>query len=64
MTIKTISDKCNITYEQYLNQPMSLYERKINMIVAKNPQLIKLLDRNKYHPLITKYSHIPRKINN
>ena len=27
-------------------------ERRIKMIVAKNPQLISALDRNKNHPLI------------
>ena len=37
---------------------MSMLERRINMIRAKNPQLINSLDRNKNHPLIRKYSHI------
>ena len=46
-------------YEHYMNQPKSMCERKINMIIAKNPQLINSLDRNKNHPLIRKYSHIP-----
>ena len=47
MTIKTISDRCNKTYEHYIIQPMIMCEREINMIIAKNPQLIKSLDRNK-----------------
>ena len=64
MTIKTIGDKCNMAYEQYMNQPMSMYERKINIIIAKNPQSLKSLDGNKNHPPIRKYSHIPRNINN
>ena len=34
-------------------------ERKINLNIAKNPQLINSLDRNKIHPLMGKYSHIP-----
>ena len=57
MTIKTINDRCNISYECYINQPMSMCERKINMN-ARNPQMIISLDRNKNHPLIRKYSHI------
>ena len=36
-----------------------MLERRINMIIAKSPQLINSLDRNKNHPLIRKYSHIP-----
>ena len=58
MNIKTISCKCNMSYKYYINHPMSMLERRINMIIAKNPQLIKLLDRNKNHPLIRKYSYI------
>ena len=58
MIIKTISCMCNMSYKYYINQPMSMLERRINMIIAKSPQLIKLLDRNKNHPLIRKYSHI------
>ena len=38
---------------------MQAIEIKLNMIIAKNPQLITSLDRNKNHPLIRKYSHIP-----
>ena len=38
---------------------MHSVERRINMIIAKNPQLINSLDRNTNHPLIRKYSHIP-----
>ena len=59
MTINTISDKSNITHEIYINNPMPMVERRINFIIANNPQLINSLDRNKNHPLIRKYSHIP-----
>ena len=59
MTIKTKSDRCNMTYEHYINQPMSMCERKMNKNTAKNPQLIKSIDRIKNHPLFRKYSHIP-----
>ena len=34
-------------------------ERKTIMIIGKNPHLINSLDRNKNHPLIRNYSHIP-----
>ena len=48
-----------MTYEHYMNQPMHMCERKKNVNIAKNPQLINLLDRNEKHPLIRKYSRIP-----
>ena len=38
---------------------MSMIERRINIVNAKNPKLINSLDRNKKHPLIRKYSNIP-----
>ena len=59
MTINKISDRCNMTYENYINQPMRMCEREININIAENPLLINSLDRNKNHPLIRKYSHIP-----
>ena len=58
MIINTISCMCNMNYRYYINQPMSMLGRRINMIIAKNPQLINALDRTKNHPLIRKYSHI------
>ena len=59
MIIRNVSDRCNMTNEQYINQPMSMCERKIKMNIAKNPGLINELDRIKKHPLIRKYLHIP-----
>ena len=47
MIIQTISDRRNMTYKYYLNQPMSMCERVINMIFAKKPQLINVLDGKK-----------------
>ena len=38
---------------------MHSVERRINMIIAKNPELINALDRNQPHPLLIKYSCIP-----
>ena len=55
----TTSCKRNMTYENYINQPMSMLERRININIAKNPSLINLFERNKNHPLFRKYSHIP-----
>ena len=40
MNIITISIKMNMTYECYISQLMSMCERKINMSIARNPQLI------------------------
>ena len=52
MNIITINIKMNLTYEHYINEPMSRCERKINMNIARNPQLISSLDCNKNHLLI------------
>ena len=61
MTINTISDRCNMTYEHYMNQPMHMCQRKINMNIARTPHLINSLDRNQNDPLIRKYLHKPFK---
>ena len=52
MIINTISDKCNMTYEYYMNQPMIICERTKNLNKTKYPQLINSLGRNKNHTLI------------
>ena len=52
MNIKTLSDKRNMTYENYINQPMQAVELRLIMIIAGNPQLINSLDRLINHPLI------------
>ena len=59
MTINIISDRCNMTYELYNSQRMSMCERKLSLNIARNPHLINSLDRNKNHSLIRKYLHIP-----
>ena len=59
MEITMISCRCNMIYKYYMAQSMSAVERRKNMIIAKNPQLIICLDRNKNYPIIRKYSHIP-----
>ena len=53
-----ISDRCNMTYEDNINQPMHMCERKTNMNIAKNPELVNSIDRNKNHPLRGNYPHI------
>ena len=58
MNITFISDLRNMTYEHYLQQPKSMLEWKLNVILAKNPQLIKSLNRSQIHPLIRKNSYI------
>ena len=40
MSIKSLSDRCNMTYRYYMNQPMQSVERRIIMNIAKNPQFI------------------------
>ena len=55
MLINFITCKCNIKYKHYVDKPMSMLERRINYIIAKNPCLIKETN----HPLIRKYPHIP-----
>ena len=52
-----ITDQKNMTYEYYLTQPKPMLEWKLNAILAKNPELIKILG-NSSHPLIRKYQYI------
>ena len=40
-----------MSHKCYKNHPMSMLERRINMITARNPQFLNSLDRNKNHPL-------------
>ena len=56
MNISTVNDEMNITHEHYINQPMQPVELKLNMINAKNPHLIKTLNRYNNQPVIRKYS--------
>ena len=43
MEINTISCRCNMTYKYFLNNPMSMLERRINYIISRNPYLINYL---------------------
>ena len=44
MSIKSLSDRCNMTYKYYMNQPSQSVELRINMVIAKNPQLTNLFN--------------------
>ena len=59
MNISTIFDKCNITFENFFNNPVNMVERRKNFKIAKHPELIYLFDRNKNLLLVRKISHIP-----
>ena len=58
MEISMISCRCNMTYKKYMNSPMSMLERRINMVIGKNPQLIKSLDIKENHPITRKYDYL------
>ena len=44
MTIKTSSDRCNMTFGEYLKQPMHAVETRIIMNIDKNLQLTNSLN--------------------
>ena len=52
ITIDIICGKCNMTYEYYINRPMQAFEMKLNVLIAKKPELIKLFSGSKDHPLL------------
>ena len=58
MNISILFDKCNITFENYINNPVNMVEMRININFAENPELINLIERNKNDPLVRKFSHI------
>ena len=53
-----ISCRCNMTYKSYMNSPMPMLERYINMVIAENPTLIKSLDIKQNHPITRKYDYL------
>ena len=57
MNITFISNIKNITYEHYPSIPKSMIEWKFNLLLAKNPKLVRLFE-NSTHPLIRKYNRI------
>ena len=57
MNFTTINGKMYMTHDYYIKHPMSAVELKLNLIVAKSPNLIKSPNRSHIRPLIRKYSH-------
>ena len=58
MNITFISDLMNMTYKHYLQQPKSMLEWRINLILAKYPQqFMKILENGpgRSHPFIRKH---------
>ena len=47
-----------MNYKYYPRQPTQIIERRLDMIIAKNPQLNISLNRGSDHPLVRKYIHI------
>ena len=47
-----------MTLEFYKNVPMSMIERRLINVIAKNPSLVKSLDQTTNHLLIRKYSDV------
>ena len=58
MNITIINDKMYMTHEYYIQHPMPMVEKRLNMVIAKNPLLIKSLNRSHIHPLVQKYSYL------
>ena len=62
MNITFLSDLRDMTYKHYLQQPKSMLEWRLNLILAKNPQPIEVFDigigiASYFNPLIRKYSN-------
>ena len=51
--------KKDMTYYFYMNTPMSAVERKINITLNKNPDLINLFDRTIDYPMNRKFNFVP-----
>ena len=54
---KTISDKRHMNCQFCINNPMQMVERRLNKILAKNPNLVKLWNSRLYNPVTRKHSH-------
>ena len=47
----------HMTYKHYLQQPKSMLEWRLNLILAENPELVRVLG-DSFHPLIRKYNYV------
>ena len=59
MFIITHNHRKDLTYSFYMSLPMCAVERRINILLHKNPDLINSFDRTIDHPLIRKFSYVP-----
>ena len=57
MNITFIADFKHVVYDHYLTHPKPMIEWKFNLLLAKNPNLVKIF-KNGNHPLIRKYQYI------
>ena len=57
MDIIFIENPRDMTHEHYLQQPKPITEWRFNMLLAKNPKLVKIIVTSS-HLLIRKYSHL------
>ena len=58
LNISTNNAKRNMTYKQYINQPMVMIELELNMNISENARLIISLDKSINHLSIRKNSNI------
>ena len=58
MIIKTITDKHWMSHKIYIQYPMQMIERQINLVIDRCPELINTLDHTINHPITRKYSRI------
>ena len=58
MNVTFITKLNNMKFKDYLKQPKSMLEWKLNEKLAKNPMLMSEVDRTIYHPLTHAYGHI------
>ena len=54
----TINDKMYMSYIYYFQHTMPMVERRLEMVIGKNPHLLKSLNRSHIHPLFRKLSYI------
>ena len=59
MHIITNNLEKDMTYFMYINNPMPMVERKININIARNLYLVNAFDRHIDHPMIRKFSYVP-----
>ena len=60
MNTLIVNDRMFMTYDFYLEQSKSMLEWRLNEKLARNPNLNNSPNRFHIHPLIQKYSFIPR----